>query len=492
MRIDDSPTAARPIVAIAGATGFVGRALRRALAPDHALVSLTRSEPTDERKQDPATTWRRCDLFSLLDVERALEGVDTAIYLVHSMMPSARMMQANFADLDLILADNFARAARKKGVRRILYLGGLLPTDHDLSRHLESRLEVERALGSHGVPVTSLRAGLIVGAGGSSLSILVNLVRRLPAMVCPAWTKSNTQPIAIDDVVEAFRYCLTHDSTIGGAFDIGGPDVLTYREMLERTGDVLGRQRPTAGVPLLSPRLSKLWVSVFSGAPLALVSPLIESLRHDMLAEDNEVQAHLAPRATSFETALRRALEEEAGERVHVRREARRRKRVLRGGRKVRSVQRLPKPDTRHAEWVAAEYVRWLPSFCWPLLRVVTEGTHVASFRIAGTNLELLELTFSPERSRPDRQLFYVTGGLLARKGRRRPGRLEFREVLGGRHVLAAVHDFEPALPWHLYDLTQARAHLWVMHGFGRHLSRQPALPDRTRPPSDELSHPSL
>ncbi|HJL27639.1 MAG TPA: NAD(P)H-binding protein [Polyangiaceae bacterium LLY-WYZ-15_(1-7)] len=146
----------RPTLALAGASGFVGSALRRALADEYRLVGLSRRP-----RRSPDTEWRVCDLYSLLDVEQALAGCDVALYLVHSMLPSARLTQGSFADLDLVLADNFARAAAKAGVKHIVYLGGLVPDlpEAELSAHLRSRLEVERALGAHGVPVTALRAG---------------------------------------------------------------------------------------------------------------------------------------------------------------------------------------------------------------------------------------------------------------------------------------------------------------------------------------------
>jgi len=174
----------RTRVAIAGASGFVGRALLSALSPSHDVIALGRRASAE--KTTPGLEWRACDLFNLRDAERALAGADVAIYLVHSMMPSAQLTQGRFDDLDLICADNFARAAEANGVRHIIYLGGLLPSSgSSLSRHLESRFEVERTLASRGVPVTTLRAGLIIGAGGSSFDMMARLVGRLPFMLGP-------------------------------------------------------------------------------------------------------------------------------------------------------------------------------------------------------------------------------------------------------------------------------------------------------------------
>ncbi|MEL6544803.1 MAG: nucleoside-diphosphate sugar epimerase, partial [Myxococcota bacterium] len=144
---------------------------------------------------------------------------------------------------------------------------------------------------------------------------------------------------------------------------------------------------------------------------------------------------------------------------------------VMKSARAVRSVQRLPLPSERDARWVAQEYVRWLPGFVWPFLRCETTEDGVCGFYVRGTRIRLLELTLSDQHSYQGRELFHITGGLLLRKGEAR-GRFEFREVLDRKSVLAAIHDFTPTLPWHLYNLTQAVAHLWVMRGFGRHLAR--------------------
>ena len=463
----------RPTVAIAGASGFVGKALREALAERFRVVGLTRS-PNRAARSEAGVTWRHCDLFSLLDLERALGDADYAVYLVHSMLPSSRLLQGTFADLDLILADNFARAAETAGVRQIVYLSGLLPADTaDLSKHLRSRYEVERTLASRGTPVTTLRTGLVVGAGGSSLKILVNLVRRLPAMVLPRWTESDTQPVALRDVVRAVELVLGHPETYDGPFDVAGPEAMSYREMMTRTAAVLGVERPMLPVPLITPRLSTLWVSLVSGSPAELAGPLVASLRHDMVVQDNPVQRAIAPDALGFEAALRQALAPSGGLAPDPRRALRRADdRTIRRARRVRSVQRFRLPAGRTAEWAGREYLRWLDRFAGSVLRVDVEG-ETARFSVRPLPRPVLELTYAPARSAPDRVLFYVTGGVLADPdpaGRAGRARLEFRSVLDGTTLLAAIHDFAPRLPWGLYRLTQAVAHLFVMAQFGRHL----------------------
>lgn len=452
-------------VAVAGASGFVGRAVGRALAGRAHLIALSRGAGSDLEGYAEA---RPCDLFSLKDAEEALAGVDVAIYLVHSMLPSARLVQGRFQDLDLICADNFARAAERAGVQRIIYLSGILPADtRALSAHLASRLEVEHVLGARRPRLTVLRAGIIIGAGGSSFEIIVRLVKRLPAMLLPAWTATPTQPIALADVVALLGHCVEHPETAGEIHDIAGPEVLTYEQLMRRVAAVLRRRRRIVPLPIITPRLSALWISLITGAPRRLISPLIASLRHVMTAGDRALQRRAGIPGVDLDAAIATALETDtagAPSAYTVTTPAPRQRR-----RGVRSVQRLPLPPGRDAAWVAAEYMRWLPRGPLPLLRVTSDATH-SRFFARGLARPLLELTAAPHRSQADRQLLYVTGGLLAAEGGR--GRLEFREAPGGT-VLAAIHDFEPRLPWLVYRFSQALVHLAVMWRFGRHLRRQ-------------------
>ncbi len=454
---------ARPRVAVAGATGFVGRALVPALAPRADVIALRRSAPPEDARSDGPVEWRRCDLFSLRETEAALAGADVAVYLVHSMMPSARLTQGRFEDLDLLLADNFGRAAASAGVQRIVYLGGLVPHGDaeraELSAHLASRLEVESALAGHGVPVTAVRAAMVVGPGGSSLDIVVKLVARLPVMVCPAWTLTPSEPIALDDVVAILVRCVEDPETLGRICEVGGPDVLSYRDLMRATARALGKRRLFLPVPLMSPGLSRLWVTLVTGTPRALVAPLVESLRHPMVARDRWLQERMGRPGAPFAEALAQALRARPQPRAST----------------VRSVQRLALPPGRDAAWVAREYTSWLPRFVRPLVQVERDGTLVL-LRARGVARPLLELELEAARSSPERSLFAIRGGLLAGPAPAASGglpRLEFRATPDGMHVLAAVQDFRPRLPWWLYRLTQARLHALVMWAFGRHLARQ-------------------
>lgn len=455
---------ARLTVAVAGATGFVGRRLCAALRDaGHDVVGIGRSV-VDGAELD-GVRWRRADLFSLKQCEHALENVDVLVYLVHSMSPSARLTQASFEDMDFILADNMARAAHLMGVDRIVYLGGLLPDDLELSRHLDSRREVEDALGAHGVPVTTLRAGLVIGPGGSSFAILERLVRRLPVLLLPRWTRQTCQPIALDDVLDAIVGVVRTGAARGQAVDVGGPTVVTYRQLLEETARALGLERTMIDLPVGSPVLSEMWVTGITGQPRSLTGPLIESLDHAMVAQDLSVQHGLGITGDDVPTALRRAL---AGETrtpdLAVPRAPPSGPRTT-----VRSVQRMPLPAGRDAAWAAEVYLAWLPRFLAPLVRVERRGTS-RQICTRGPRIVLLELTPSAARSTPDRALLYVTGGVLARVKDPVRGRLELRAVAGGTTLLAAIHDFEPRLPWPVYRVSQAQAHLLVMEGFRRYL----------------------
>jgi uncharacterized protein YbjT (DUF2867 family) len=458
-------------VAIAGASGFIGRALLARLTPAHEAIALARR--VEGQPAGPGVEWRACDLFNLLDAERALVGADVAVYLVHSMMPSARLTQGRFDDLDLICADNFARAAAANGVRHIVYLGGLLPASGEaLSRHLESRFEVERTLGAHGVPVTTLRAGLIIGAGGSSFDMMARLVGRLPFMIGPLWTRSLTQPIALDDAVTLLEFAVGRPDLAGRAYDVGGPDVVSYAEMLRMTGAAQGKRTRVVTLPVRTARLSLWWVSAITGASQALVLPLVESLRHDMVASDGLVlQKEAGLNACSLRLALEQASREGAP-RGRAGPSAPAPARTAAVARAC-SVQRLRVRPGKNAAQVAEEYVAWLPRFLRSLLRVSVDSAKRCQFYLGPLRKPLLVLQHAPDRSSPDRQLFYVEGGLLCGEAAGARPRLEFRSVLDGAYVLAAVHDFVPRLPWFLYKYTHALVHLWVMRAFSRHLAAE-------------------
>jgi uncharacterized protein YbjT (DUF2867 family) len=448
-------------ILVAGASGFIGRALIESLIKDtqHSIVALSREKKDAHHDR---IEWRTADLFSLKDISEAMRGCDQAVYLVHSMLPSASLVQGTFYDMDLILADNFARAAREHQVGHVLYLGGLLPLDQtSLSWHLKSRLEVEECLRRTAPKVTILRAGMVLGREGSSFTILRRLVERLPIMFCPSWTATLSHPIDLSDLLKVMLKTLEDPSVQGEVWDVGGPSEMTYLEMLRLTAQHLGKNPLMISVSAVSLKFSRFWVTLVSGAPKALVYPLVLSLRHPMLVRAQKRFPYQELMQTSVEDSLKELAIHNEGE-IH----AFRTPVVLKSSKHVRSVQRLHLPKGKNALWVAEEYFRWLPRFFSFIIRTQIEG-EICRFYLLHPACTLLLLEKSLERSRDDRQLLYIRGGLLAKRADR--GRLEFREVLD-HYILAAIHDFRPRLPWFIYKWTQAVVHLIVMYAFGRHL----------------------
>lgn len=457
-----------PTVVVAGASGFIGRPLIEELTRRFRVVALTRSAESARRKHPQLPVeWVSCDLYSLSSVESALANADYAVYLVHSMLPTGGLTQASFADLDLLLADNFARAARSAGIRQIVYLGGLTPNEGNLSEHLSSRQEVERVLGGTGIPTTVLRAGLVIGAGGSSFEILQRLVSRLPAMILPAWTSTLMTPIALSDVVQLLERAVGDEEAFGMVSDVGSEETVSYRELLELTAEVMGSARPTLPVPFLTPRLSALWVHVVTGSPMELVRPLISSLECEMIARNRALQAKYTAAPMNVRQALETALAAQGrAERPKVFSSP------LDGRRMVRSVQRLPDVPNQSMSWIAKEYGSWLRRFFRPLLMIDETGEDELRIVLAGLSVCLLVLKRSPESSRADRETFEVTGGALAHPRPLGRGRLEFRKISGASGILAALHEFTPRLPWFIYRVSQAPLHRAVMKFFGQHIAK--------------------
>ncbi len=451
-------------IVIAGASGFIGRALIQKIKEEYSVIALSR-----QKSGSAGVEFRQCDLFSLRDSEEGLRGAEIGIYLVHSMLPSARLTQGEFQDFDLIAADNFARAAKKNGLKQIIYLGGLVPncTPEEMSPHLRSRQEVEEVLKSHGVPVTVIRTGLIMGPDGSSFQMLYRLIQRLPAMILPAWTQTQTVAVSLTDVIRSLEFCLGRSEVMNKTFDLGMWEFLNYRELLLQTAlEFRGRPR-LLSVPFFSVGLSRLWVRLVTGASMSLVKPLLESLKHELKVDS---QRDLFQLMGGRPQTLREVLHD-----LHAQKPMLDQSRALENQRQrthdsdVRSVQRLDVPRGVRAIHVAQDYMTWLPRTLGFLVRVHAQHERFLNFDFFGIPKPLLILEYEPSRSQTDRQLFYVREGLLSAETNR--GRLEFREVLGGRFVMAALHEFRPKLPWYIYRFTQAQLHLWVMKRFQRHLN---------------------
>ena len=281
----------RLLCAVTGVTGYVGgRLVPELLEAGFRVRALAR---TPARLRD--RPWRgqveavAADASDLDEIRDALRGVDVAYYLIHSLGTGRK-----FESRDRRTALTFAQAAREAGVKRIVYLGGLYPQGEDLSPHLESRKEVGEILLASGVPTTVLRAAVIIGSGSASFEMMRYLTERLPAMTTPRWVDNRIQPIAIRDVLRYLVGSATMPADVNRGFDIGGPEVLTYRQMMQRYAAVAGLpRRIIVGVGVLTPRLSSLWVSLVTPVPAGLARPLVESLVHEVVCDEKDIVDHV-------------------------------------------------------------------------------------------------------------------------------------------------------------------------------------------------------
>jgi uncharacterized protein YbjT (DUF2867 family) len=284
--------------AVIGATGFVGRALVPALAQRGEVVAVSRRGGAPDL---PGVRGLAVDVTDSL--HGALEGVDVAYHLVHSLG------SRDFAGLDRRAAANVAAEAERAGVSQIVYLGGLGEDQQQLSHHLRSRMETAAVLASGAVPVTTLRAAVIVGRGSAAFETIVALVDRLPVMVAPRWLSTPTQPIALEDMIGYLDGVAARTEALGESYDVGGPEILTYGDMVKRIARIRGRRPVLLEVPVLTPRLSSYWLHLVTPVRAGVARPLIEGLRNPTVARDDRIRRLVPFPLTSFGDAARRALD---------------------------------------------------------------------------------------------------------------------------------------------------------------------------------------
>ena len=449
-------------IAIAGATGFIGRWFIDRYKNEFNITALSRKKVANNNQS--AVKWKQVDLYSISSTTEALANIDIAIYLVHSMMPSTRLNQGSFEDTDILLADNFSRASEQCNLKQIIYLGGILPKDeYTISKHLQSRYEVEKTLGSRTTPLTSIRAGIIIGPNGSSFRIVQKLVKNLPVMACPEWTKSLNQPIDILDALKIIKSCIGNEKTFNKPLEIGGDQVITYMDLLNITAKKMNKKRLIFSLSFITVGLSKLWVSLITSTSKFLVSPLIESLKHKMtINPENSIDFNI--NYISVEDSVEKALNSK--EKIPINPEF---VNLKKEKNTVRSVQRIANPSNRSIDFVARIYPIWLKKRFADLLKANYDGKFIKfSFLL----IPLLELKVIKSRSDDNRKLFYITGGWLVK--RTSLGWLEFRSVLNNEYMIAGIHEYVPSLPWYIYKYTQAKLHLIVMKRFEKFLFSVP------------------
>ncbi|HEX4340738.1 MAG TPA: NAD(P)H-binding protein [Polyangiaceae bacterium] len=300
----------RPVhtVLVAGATGFVGKRLLHELARAGFAVVGTSRHPEEARGAFPAVEFRRMDVTDAASTVEAMKGCDAAVYLVHSMADGK-----DYADVEATSATAFRDAATQAHLSRVVYLGGIRPRG-SVSRHLKSRLHTGEILRSGTVPTIELQATMIIGGGGESWRMVRDLAARLPFMLLPRWLDSESQPVAVDDVVHAIAHCLGPEMSqmTSHVYTLPGPETLAAREILRRTARLLGSDPRMLRVPFVTPRLSSYWIRLVTRADRHVAVELVEGLRSDIVSTDDGFW-RLVPdyRRSSFDEAARRALGEE-------------------------------------------------------------------------------------------------------------------------------------------------------------------------------------
>ncbi|HET7168957.1 MAG TPA: SDR family oxidoreductase [Candidatus Limnocylindrales bacterium] len=290
-------------ILIVGASGYIGGRLVTALLRRPDDLRLAGRDPRSLQERFPAIEVVGADLLEPSTLGPALVDVDVAYYLAHSMGGG----EAGFAERDLRAARSFAAAAAAAGVQRIIYLGGLGDDATDLSHHLASRHDVGAELARHGIPVTEFRAAIVIGSGSASFEILRHLTERLPVMITPRWVATRCQPIAISDVVSYLVDALDHPE-VAGVVEIGGPDVLSYGEMMLGYARLRGLRRLMIPVPVLTPKLSSYWVNLVSPVPARIARPLIEGLRNEVIVRDPEPAKAFSVEPVPYDEALALAM----------------------------------------------------------------------------------------------------------------------------------------------------------------------------------------
>jgi len=300
----DLPTDARPLHLVFGASGYIGSNLvPELLRCGHRVRATARNVEVLEGRGWDGAELVQADALDPATLPAALAGADVAYYLVHSMAAGR-----DFGAIDRRAAGNFARAAAQAGVRRIVYLGGLIPPN-PRSEHLRSRAETGDVLRAGPVPVTELRAGMIIGPGSAAYEVIRDLVNHLPVMVTPSWVRSRSTPIALPDLLAYLIAVADRPEAAGRIYDAGGPEAVTYEQIMRCYGSLAGRQPRILAAPVLTPRLSSYWLRFVTSVPTNVAQALVEGLEHDFIADDAPLRTLLPRRLMGLEEAVQAAIE---------------------------------------------------------------------------------------------------------------------------------------------------------------------------------------
>ncbi len=292
-------------ILVTGASGYVGgRLVPELVRKGYQVRCMARNPEVLKARNWPNIEIVQGDVLKPDTLSAALQNIDTAYYLIHSMGD-----KSNFEVMDILAAENFGKIASKAGVSRIIYLGGLAKSSDKLSPHLESRQTVGKVLRKSGIQVTELRASIIIGSGSASFEIIRDLAKKLPIMITPRWVRSNCEPIAIKNVIEYLIGCLELSETVGQILEIGGGEIFTYEQMMKIVAELMGKKIIMIPVPLLTSRLSAYWLNIVTSVPMSIAHPLVEGLRNDSVCSDRRIQEWIKLDLLPFKIAVQMALE---------------------------------------------------------------------------------------------------------------------------------------------------------------------------------------
>jgi uncharacterized protein YbjT (DUF2867 family) len=294
-------------ILLTGATGYIGQRLLPVLLEEgHEVVCCVRDKDRFNRKKFPSETLRviEIDFLDSKTLTRIPEDIDAAYFLVHSMA----VIHDDFENLEKITANNFKSGIEKTKAKQVIYLSGIV-NEQNLSKHLRSRKKVEEILSEGSFHLTTLRAGIIIGSGSSSFEIMRDLVEKLPVMIAPKWLATKSQPIAISNVVEFLKGVLLNETTFDRSFDIGGPDILTYKEMLLRFAGIRNLKRKIITVPVMTPKLSSYWLYFVTATSYPLAKNLVDSMKVEVICRENELKDLLGINLISYDDSIRLAFD---------------------------------------------------------------------------------------------------------------------------------------------------------------------------------------
>lgn len=295
-------------ILLTGATGYIGKRLLPVLLEQgHEIICCVRDKnrfPTEGIYNHSNVSLFEIDFLKDINFSESIKEIDAAYYLIHSMSSNAK----DFSSLEEIAANNFIKLVKQTSIKQIIYLGGIT-NEEKLSKHLASRKRVEEILLTGGIPLTSIKAGIIVGSGSASFEIIRDLVEKLPVMITPKWLNTKHQPIAIRNILEYLTGVLLKPETFNNSYDVGGPDVLSYKEMLLQLAEVRGLKRFIYTVPVMTPRLSSYWLYFVTSTSYMLAINLVNSMKIEVVAKNNQLEKLLGIKPISYKKSIQLAFQ---------------------------------------------------------------------------------------------------------------------------------------------------------------------------------------